>query len=152
MLEILTKAGYDKLRSVRLLGIPTVRKISIEANAVDVHHARIFANNDTKIELEKPSNKYIPNLPILPNDSYVESFVVNDQQFIPPFGIGGDWSISRSKLNVDYTDGSYFSSYFGNPASGPYTDPEIPIIHRATIPPAKGWPAINTEVNQFPIN
>lgn len=141
--NILISAGFDQMRVVQLLQIPLAVEVNVEASAVDKHEVNLVYNQEKRVKIKTPGRSFSPQTPLTPNLDHVESIVVNDGT--------GDWSMSRSKLIIKYSDGYFASVYFGAKSSGPQTDPERPLIHRATIPPSKGWPPLKTENPQYPI-
>lgn len=142
--NILIAAGFNRSRVIALLGIPLAVEITIEASAIDRHEVNIIYNASDKVAVYLPGKTFAPETPLTPNFDHVESLVVND-------GLDGDWSISRSKLGIKYSDGSKSAYYFGEESTGSRFNSKRPVIHRATIPPANGWPELKTENLQYPI-
>ena len=141
--NILIASGFDRMKVLNLLGIPIATTLIVEANAIDEHEVNLIYNQIERLKVDSSGKPFKPAQALTPNYDHVESMVINDGT--------GDWSIDRSKITIEYSNGANFTAYFGAKESGPGTDSRIPVIHRCTIPPAPGWPPLKTENYQYPV-
>ena len=138
--DLLIGSGFKPRAVFVICGIPLVKSMEVSATAVDTHKANLLGlDSSEELDTNIVESFAKPLMPIL---LHIESFVEQDGT--------GDWSMSKSKLTVTYTDNSVLTLYFGDAKTGPETDSKVPLVHRLSIPMAPGWPAPNSIVPKYP--
>ena len=138
MADILIRAGFDPLKCLELCRVPVVVSIRVSATASDEHRARLVKKTGQR----NIESKVVHEIKSAPQESYVESYVKHD-------GVGS-WSISRSRLDVKYSNRATASLFFGERASGSFLDNKMPKTHRLSLPIAPGWPELKSIPAQYP--
>ena len=145
-LEVLYRAGYKPLASAKVLKIPLPIRLLCSANASETHNAELQLHDAANAPLKtvKIASDYLHVLeePILPLVSDVCSSVEHN---------GEDaWSIDRSRIDIDYSDETHHSLFFGEPASGSADTPNPAYTLKISVPMVPAWPVPRFLHAQYP--
>jgi hypothetical protein len=139
MAEILHTAGFSARKVLAAVRYPRVESVTVNATAIDTHLVTLYIEGRA-ITIEGVTKT--TDINIMPLDDYIESSVEHD-------GVD-DWSITRSKATVIFSDNGIASLFFGNASTGPETDKRRPVTHRLSIPAAPSWPVPSFLVAKYP--
>jgi len=132
--EILHKSGANHDKALGIVGYPTVRHVQASGTTegnynVEIRDEISGATVATKSGL--PVSK-LPGATIRPSSTTVKVAIERPAS--------GSWSVDRTLVKVDYSDGMRAGLYLGTNQSGTDTSPEVPVTRSISIPAHPNWP------------
>jgi len=131
--EVLHSSGANADKALALVRYPEVKRVN--ASSVTTGTIRIRARDEIRRNVVSINNGTLQadkSISLRPESTSVQVEV--DRQ------ASGDWSVDKTLVTVDYSDGTRSGVYAGNPQSGTDIDPATVVVRSVPLPAPPNWP------------
>lgn len=132
--EILHTSGVNQDRALNVVGYPTVRHVQA-SGVTEGNHNVAIRDEISRVTVSAGSGQpisFLPGATIRPESTSVEIAIERPAT--------GNWSVDKTLLTVDYSDGTRSGIYVGNPQSGTNAADAVPVVRNSPLPAPPRWP------------